>query len=153
MAKSPPVNAGDMGLVPDLGDPTCHRAAKPVCHSYRGCAPEPGSHSHRACAPWALQQRTLQWDVCSPQPEKEPAQRWRPSTAKVNKQNHSKMFLKHLPIRRIILINYKWLSATLISITLKAITWHSILWQPIKQPLDICIMYVYVRATVKVLQR
>ena len=32
--KNPPANAGDEGLIPDRGSPTCHRATKPVHHSY-----------------------------------------------------------------------------------------------------------------------
>ena len=34
VVKSPSADAGDMGLIPDPEDPTRHRAAKPVGHSY-----------------------------------------------------------------------------------------------------------------------
>ena len=32
VVKNPPANAGDTGLLWE--DPTCHGAAKPVCHNY-----------------------------------------------------------------------------------------------------------------------
>ena len=32
--KNPPANAGDVGSVLIQEDPTCHGAAKPVCHNY-----------------------------------------------------------------------------------------------------------------------
>ena len=32
--KNPPAKAGDMGSIPGQEDPTCHEAAKPLCHNY-----------------------------------------------------------------------------------------------------------------------
>ena len=32
--KNRPANAGNMGLIPDPGDPTCLRATKPKSHNY-----------------------------------------------------------------------------------------------------------------------
>ena len=34
VVKNPPANAGDTGSIPDLEDPTCHGATKPVRHNY-----------------------------------------------------------------------------------------------------------------------
>ena len=34
MVKNPTANAGDTGSSPGPEDPTCHGAAKPVCHNY-----------------------------------------------------------------------------------------------------------------------
>ena len=34
VVKNPPANAGDMGSIPDLEDPTCHEAAEAECHNY-----------------------------------------------------------------------------------------------------------------------
>ena len=59
MVKKPPANAGDMGLIPGLGDPTCCRAAKPLCattiepkclepvlcNKRRHCNEKPSNHS------------------------------------------------------------------------------------------------------------
>ena len=41
MVKNLPASVGDMGSVPDQEDPTCRRAAKPVCCGYRACVLEP----------------------------------------------------------------------------------------------------------------
>ena len=34
VVKNLPANAGDTGSSPGPGDPTCHRATKPVRHNY-----------------------------------------------------------------------------------------------------------------------
>ena len=34
VVKNPPANAGDTGLIPVQGDPTCRGAIKPVRHNY-----------------------------------------------------------------------------------------------------------------------
>jgi len=47
VVKNPPANAGDTGLVPDLGRSQIE-AAKPTCYNYWACAPEPGN-----CNDWA----------------------------------------------------------------------------------------------------
>ena len=48
VVKNPPCNAGDTGLIPGPGRPTCLRATKPVCPSYWACALEPVLHSKRS---------------------------------------------------------------------------------------------------------
>ena len=56
-------------------DPTCSGATKPMSHNYCTCALELGSrncwaHVLRACA--LQQEKTLQWEVCTPQLESSP---------------------------------------------------------------------------------
>ena len=36
VVKNPPAKAEDAGLIPGPGNPTCHRAAKPVLHNKGG---------------------------------------------------------------------------------------------------------------------
>ena len=43
VVKNPPANAGDTGLIPGLGNPTCHGATKPMLYNYWSCALEPRS--------------------------------------------------------------------------------------------------------------
>ena len=50
----PPVNAEDMGSIPDLGGSTTSSATKLVSHSYGACALEPGSHGYGAQGPRLL---------------------------------------------------------------------------------------------------
>ena len=67
-------------------DPTCHGAAKPVCHNYWACALEPVSHNYWAHMPQLLkpvhprarasqQEKTLQWEGCAPQWRGDPTHR------------------------------------------------------------------------------
>ena len=44
--KNLPANAGDMGSIPGLKDPTCHEATKPVRHNYGACTLEPAIHNY-----------------------------------------------------------------------------------------------------------
>ena len=79
-------------------DPTCHRATKPVRHSYWACALEPVSHKYWARAPRtrALQQEkppqreslraATKSGPCSPQLERARAQQRRPNAAKKKKK-------------------------------------------------------------------
>ena len=41
VVKNLPASAEDLGSIPGPGDPTCHRATKPVCHDYWAQALEP----------------------------------------------------------------------------------------------------------------
>ena len=43
LVKNPPAKRGDTGLIPDLEDPACCRATKPMHHNYPTCALELGS--------------------------------------------------------------------------------------------------------------
>ena len=90
-----------------LEDPTCHGAAKPMCHNCWVCAPEPGSHSYWAQVlhllkpahprARALQQEKLpRWDAWAPQlessphswqPEKSPHSKEDPAQPKINLKN------------------------------------------------------------------
>ena len=48
MINNPPVNAGDMGSIPGLGDPTCLGAMKPVCHTRKPLHPRARLCSERS---------------------------------------------------------------------------------------------------------
>ena len=48
VVKNPPVNAGDMGLIPDSGRSHMLQATKPTYHNSRACTLETGS---RNCEP------------------------------------------------------------------------------------------------------
>ena len=61
--KNLSANAGDTGLIPDLGRSCMPQSNKPMCHNYWASAPEPGSHvpasavgarGLRRCRPQAL---------------------------------------------------------------------------------------------------
>ena len=52
--KNLPANAGDMGSIPGLKDPTCHEATKPVRHNYGACTLEPAIHNYWALVPQLL---------------------------------------------------------------------------------------------------
>ena len=45
-------------------DPTCHGAAKPMCHNYWACALEPMNHNYWACA---LEPVSHNYWACAPQ--------------------------------------------------------------------------------------
>ena len=45
-------------------DPTCHGAAKPVCHNYWACTLEPASHNYWACVPQLLKPTRLEPMLC-----------------------------------------------------------------------------------------
>ena len=72
---------GDTGWIPDWEDPTCHGAAKPVCHNW-ACALEPRSCNYWAPVPQLLkpehlrahapQEKPRQWEACTPQLESGP---------------------------------------------------------------------------------
>ena len=56
-------------------DSTCHRAAKPMCHSYRACAPSPGATAIEPTCPEGSgpqQERPLLWEAHTPQLESGP---------------------------------------------------------------------------------
>ena len=82
-------------------DPTCLRAAKPMCHNYWACTLEPVSHNYWAHTLQLLKSTCLEpmlcnkrshhngnlhiatkSSPCSPQPEEAQAHKQRPSTAK-----------------------------------------------------------------------
>ena len=80
IGRNPPANAGDIGLIPNLG--RCHMPwRKQVCdHNYWTYALEPESRNYWAHMPLLLkavclrdralqQERPLQWEACAPQPE------------------------------------------------------------------------------------
>ena len=46
VVRNLPANAGNMGSIPGLEDPTCCEATKPLCHNYRACALELTLHSY-----------------------------------------------------------------------------------------------------------
>ena len=46
-------------------DPTCHRAAKPVCHNYWAWALEPASHNYWAHVPQLLKPARLEPVLCN----------------------------------------------------------------------------------------
>ena len=46
-------------------DPTCHGAAKPVCHNYWACALEPASHNYWAHVPQLLKPARLEPMLCN----------------------------------------------------------------------------------------
>ena len=46
VVKNLPTNAGDLGSIPDLEDPTCQGATKPESHNNLARALEPGSHKY-----------------------------------------------------------------------------------------------------------
>ena len=74
-----------MGSVPNWEDPTCCRAAKPVCHHDWACALESGESTttepsrHNCWSPRTLsslcstQEEPPQWEGCTQQPERGPA--------------------------------------------------------------------------------
>ena len=51
-------------------DPTCHRATKPVCHSYWACALQPVSNNYWAREPQLL--KPMRLEPCALQQEKPP---------------------------------------------------------------------------------
>ena len=55
-------------------DPTCHRATKPVCHSYRVRALQ--------------QEKPLQWDACTPQLQSSPHHEWKPERSNDRAQTY-----------------------------------------------------------------
>ena len=59
VVKNPPANAGDTGLIPGLGNPTCHGATKPMLYNYWPCALEP-----RSCQ--LLGSRIATTEACEP---------------------------------------------------------------------------------------
>ena len=56
MVKNLPANAGDMGLIPDLGRYTRSGATKPVCHNYGACV-DPTCHN--------LSEKALEPSLCN----------------------------------------------------------------------------------------
>ena len=82
MAKNPPSNARDMGLIPGWGRFTCLRATKPLYHNYWACAQELGSPNYwarllqllkLACPrARAQQEKPPQWESRVLQPESSP---------------------------------------------------------------------------------
>ena len=46
VVKNLPAKAGDTGLIPDPGLPTCCEAPRLMRHNYLACALEPGSHNY-----------------------------------------------------------------------------------------------------------
>ena len=46
VVKNLPANAGDTGSIPGPEDPTCHGAAKSVCHDCCAYALEPACHNY-----------------------------------------------------------------------------------------------------------
>ena len=87
VVKNPPANAGDMGLIPDLGRSSCHRATKPMCHNCWACACvlEPGK-----CNTWSPSALR----ACALQPEK-PWQ-WVPHATQLESSRHSPQLEKVL---------------------------------------------------------
>ena len=71
MVKNPPADAGDTGLIPDPGRPTCRRAAKPVGYIRGACALEPGGSE-----PWspssATREATAKRSLCAATKERSP---------------------------------------------------------------------------------
>ena len=93
MDKNQPAKAKDMGLIPGPERSHMpHRATEPVCHNYSACALEPTHHYGGArmlqllqpmrLEPVLCNEKPLQREACTLQPEKDQAQQQRPSAAK-----------------------------------------------------------------------
>ena len=54
VVENPAAGAGDKGLSPGPGDPTCHGAAEPVCHNCLACTLEPTCHNCSSLCAWSL---------------------------------------------------------------------------------------------------
>ena len=77
VVKTLPANAGDMGLIPGLGRPTCHGATKPMCYDHWIYALEP--RNRNSCAhvlqllkPSCLRARALQQEKPLPRGARSP---------------------------------------------------------------------------------